>query len=111
MTDDNGSTDETEVDVIVSEERDDPPKAHISRCGDSATGSITVRLPLDELNLCGNSSTDDVKIEQFSWARVDNLSNLPIDYTGEKMLTVILDRTLEFRFKHIHFEVDQHSIE
>uniref|UniRef100_A0AC34F6U3 PKD domain-containing protein n=1 Tax=Panagrolaimus sp. ES5 TaxID=591445 RepID=A0AC34F6U3_9BILA len=82
VTDDAGASDEIEVDVFVSEERDDPPKAHISRCGDSATGSITVRLPLDELNLCGNSSTDDIKIEQYSWARVDNLSNLPVDYTG-----------------------------
>jgi hypothetical protein len=82
VTDDAEATDEIEVDVFVSEERDDPPKAHISRCGDSATGSITVRLPLDELYLCGNSSTDDIKIEQYSWARLDTLSNLPIDYTG-----------------------------
>jgi hypothetical protein len=82
VTDDAGSSDEIDVDVLVSVERDDPPKAHISRCGDSATGSITVRLPLDELYLCGNSSTDDIKIEQYSWARVDTLSNLPIDYTG-----------------------------
>ena len=59
MTDENGAKNEAEVDLVILEERDDPPKAKISRCGDSSTGSITLRLPLDALYLCANSSTDD----------------------------------------------------
>uniref|UniRef100_A0A7E4UUC5 PKD domain-containing protein n=1 Tax=Panagrellus redivivus TaxID=6233 RepID=A0A7E4UUC5_PANRE len=81
VTDDAGGSDESSVDVLVHEERDDPPKARISLCGDSAQGSITVRLPLESIYLCGNSSTDDIKIESYKWTRTDN-TNLPIDSTG-----------------------------
>uniref|UniRef100_A0A914DX77 PKD/Chitinase domain-containing protein n=1 Tax=Acrobeloides nanus TaxID=290746 RepID=A0A914DX77_9BILA len=81
VTDDNGAKDETEIDIVILEERDDPPKAKISRCGDSSTGSITVRLPLEVLYLCANSSTDDKGIESYSWTRKDNTQN-PLDYTG-----------------------------
>uniref|UniRef100_A0AC34R6B5 PKD/Chitinase domain-containing protein n=1 Tax=Panagrolaimus sp. JU765 TaxID=591449 RepID=A0AC34R6B5_9BILA len=80
VTDNSNESNETEIDVIVTEERDDPPKARISRCGDTATGSITVRLPITALYLCGNGSTDDVGVVDYKWTRKDSL--LPVDSTG-----------------------------
>lgn len=59
VTDEEGLSSNTSAKVVVSAERDDPPKARITRCGYSDTGSITVRLPMDDLKLCGNASTDD----------------------------------------------------
>lgn len=59
VTDDSKASSNATVQVIVDAERDDPPKAMITQCGHPDSGSISVRLPFDELKLCGNSSTDD----------------------------------------------------
>ncbi|VDL83247.1 unnamed protein product [Nippostrongylus brasiliensis] len=60
VTDSGGLSSTASVNVEIRAERDDPPKAHINECGSMEnSGSITVRLPLAEINLCGNSSTDD----------------------------------------------------
>lgn len=80
VTDDFNDIGETEVQVKVREERDDPPKARIYRCGDNTTGSITVRLPIDQLYLCGNGSTDDIGVTTYQWIRKDSIT--PIDSTG-----------------------------
>jgi len=80
VIDDLNDVNETEVQVTVTEERDDPPKARIYRCGDNATGSITVRLPIEQLFLCGNGSTDDIGVTTYKWIRKD--STTPVDSTG-----------------------------
>ncbi|KAE9554712.1 hypothetical protein FO519_002040 [Halicephalobus sp. NKZ332] len=80
VIDDLNDFDETEVKVTVREERDDPPKARIYRCGDNTTGSITVRLPIEQLHLCGNGSTDDIGVTTYKWIRKD--STTPVDSTG-----------------------------
>ncbi|PIO60374.1 hypothetical protein TELCIR_18128, partial [Teladorsagia circumcincta] len=75
VTDSGGLTSSASARVEIEAERDDPPKAHINECGSKEhTGSLTVRLPLPELNLCGNSSIDDKGIVSYNWFRVDKLS-------------------------------------
>ncbi|KAK6030067.1 EGF-like domain protein [Ostertagia ostertagi] len=79
-----GLTSSASTRVEIEAERDDPPKAHINECGSKEhTGSLTVRLPLPELNLCGNSSIDDKGIVSYNWFRVDKLSEkLSVDTAG-----------------------------
>lgn len=59
VVDEAGQSSSASVVVEIYEERDDPPKAIATECGKSETGSITLRLPLEKIYLCGNSSTDD----------------------------------------------------
>ncbi|XGW18577.1 hypothetical protein V3C99_002859 [Haemonchus contortus] len=84
VTDSGGLTSSTSARVEIEAERDDPPKAHINECGSKEhTGSLTVRLPLPELNLCGNNSIDDKGIVSYNWFRVDKLSEkLSVDTAG-----------------------------
>ncbi|KAK6057568.1 EGF-like domain protein [Cooperia oncophora] len=84
VTDSGGLTSSASARVEIEAERDDPPKAHINECGSKEhTGSLTVRLPLSELNLCGNSSIDDKGIVSYNWFRVDKLSEkLSVDTAG-----------------------------
>ncbi|KAK6014940.1 hypothetical protein OSTOST_19665, partial [Ostertagia ostertagi] len=84
VTDSGGLTSSASTRVEIEAERDDPPKAHINECGSKEhTGSLTVRLPLPELNLCGNSSIDDKGIVSYNWFRVDKLSEkLSVDTAG-----------------------------
>lgn len=84
VTDSGGLTSSTSARVQIEAERDDPPKAHINECGSKEhSGSITVRLPLSELSLCGNGSVDDKGIVSYNWFRVDKLAErLSIDTAG-----------------------------
>lgn len=66
VTDSDGLTSTASARVIIEAERDDPPKAHINECGSMEhSGSLTLRLPISEINLCGNGSIDD-KVSSFS---------------------------------------------
>ncbi|PAV91518.1 hypothetical protein WR25_14208 [Diploscapter pachys] len=83
VVDEAGQSSSASVLVEIYEERDDPPKAVATECGKSETGSITLRLPLEKIYICGNSSTDDKGIVSYNWFRIDNLADkLPIDGSG-----------------------------
>ncbi|CAJ0960866.1 unnamed protein product, partial [Mesorhabditis belari] len=84
VSDTEGRSDSTTVTVNVKEERDDPPKAHITECGTgTATGMVSVRLPLNHIHLCANSSQDDKGIVEYRWYRVDSFTHeLTVDIDG-----------------------------
>ncbi|VDP08145.1 unnamed protein product [Heligmosomoides polygyrus] len=84
VTDSDGLTSTASARVIIEAERDDPPKAHINECGSMEhSGSLTLRLPISEINLCGNGSIDDKGIVSYNWFRVDKLSEkLSVDTAG-----------------------------
>ncbi|KAJ1354948.1 hypothetical protein KIN20_012047 [Parelaphostrongylus tenuis] len=109
VTDSGGLTSSTSARVLIEAERDDPPKAHINECGSTEhSGSITVRLPLTELNLCGNGSVDDKGIVSYNWYRVDKLSEkLSIDTAGSTTSVLTL-RNIQAneRFGPYEFQLD-----
>ncbi|KJH44882.1 EGF-like domain protein [Dictyocaulus viviparus] len=109
VTDNEGLTASTSARVVIEAERDDPPKAHINECGSKEhSGSITVRLPLSELSLCGNGSTDDKGIVSYNWFRVDKLSEkLSVDTAGSTTNVLTL-RNIQAneRFGPYEFQLD-----
>ncbi|CAJ0586175.1 unnamed protein product, partial [Mesorhabditis spiculigera] len=92
VTDAEGRKDAATVNVVVREERDDPPKAHITECGiGSATATVTVRLPKDQIQLCANTSQDDKGVTSFRWYRVDDFAQqLTVDVEGSTSDVLVL---------------------
>ncbi|CAI4227355.1 unnamed protein product [Auanema sp. JU1783] len=83
VTDSGNLSSSASVTVVIEAERDDPPKSIITLCESGDSGSITVRLPFEDLKLCGNMSTDDKGIVSYSWFRVDKLTEkLAVDSSG-----------------------------
>ncbi|VDM70979.1 unnamed protein product [Strongylus vulgaris] len=109
VTDSGGLTSTASARVIVEAERDDPPKAHINECGSKDhVGSLTVRLPKPEINLCGNASQDDKGIVSYNWFRVDKLSEkLSVDLAGSTTSILTL-RNIQAneRFGPYEFQLD-----
>lgn len=92
----------------MSAERDDPPKSRITLCGSPDTGSVSVRLPQEQLLLCGNASTDDKGIESYNWFRVDNFAGqLPVDVAGSSSSVLVLTNIQENEhFGPYEFQLD-----
>ncbi|WKX99232.1 hypothetical protein Q1695_014258 [Nippostrongylus brasiliensis] len=109
VTDSGGLSSTASVNVEIRAERDDPPKAHINECGSMEnSGSITVRLPLAEINLCGNSSTDDKGIVAYNWYRVDKLSEkLSVDTAGTATSILTL-KNVQANEKYGPYEFELH---
>lgn len=56
-------------------EVDYPPKAEAGSCDSKLSGDIEVRLPVDSIFICGNSSSDDKGIVKWKWLVKDTTKN------------------------------------
>lgn len=52
-------------------ELDYPPKAEAGSCDSKVSGDIEVRLPVESVFICGNSSSDDKGIVKWKWSMKD----------------------------------------
>uniref|UniRef100_A0A915DLN6 PKD/REJ-like domain-containing protein n=1 Tax=Ditylenchus dipsaci TaxID=166011 RepID=A0A915DLN6_9BILA len=83
VVDSRGSRDQAEVNIIVHSDSEHLPKATITRCDEQVTdGVVILRLPLKKVLLCGKDLSNTVDAVTYNWARIDNLHNLPVDYSG-----------------------------